>query len=46
LPAGLLAVGLAGATLLAAGAAPGGAQDRVFESEKQRFRVATITRGL
>jgi glucose/arabinose dehydrogenase len=46
LPAGLLAVGLAGATLLAAGAAPGGAQDRVFESEKQRFRVATVTRGL
>ena len=46
LHSGLLAASLAGATLAAAGFAPGAAQDRIFESEKQRFRVTTITRGL
>ncbi len=46
LHSGLLAASLAGATLAAAGCAPGAAQDRIFESEKQRFRVTTITRGL
>ena len=46
LHSGLLAASLAGATLAAAGCAPGAAQERIFESEKQRFRVTTITRGL
>ncbi len=46
LHSGLLAASLAGTTLAAAGCAPGAAQERIFESEKQRFRVTTITRGL
>ncbi len=46
LHSGLLAASLAGATLAAAGCAPGAAQERIFESEKQRFGVTTITRGL